>query len=186
MEENNEQNQKEKIAEIFSKHFNHFGFKKTSVDEIAKELKMSKKTIYKHFSSKEKIFYHIISKVALRYSKNMEKKLVHFPTRQERINQLIIMIFEETRKWLKQGNDAFEFKYKFEIAQIAFQDAYNVIFKKLIEEGNSLNEFKVTNPELAVRFINGIVSESMKLLSANPDLELEGEVIESIRRLLKD
>ena len=44
---------RERIADVFKKHFTYFGFKKTSVDEVAKELKISKKTIYQFFSSKE-------------------------------------------------------------------------------------------------------------------------------------
>jgi AcrR family transcriptional regulator len=31
------------------------GFHKTTMDEIAKELRISKKTIYKHFSSKDEL-----------------------------------------------------------------------------------------------------------------------------------
>lgn len=182
---NKETTQKDQIAEIFQKHFNHYGFKKTSVDEIAAELKVSKKTIYKHFSSKEKIFYFIISKVARKYSRSMEKKLEGITSSMEKINQLILMIFIETRKWLKSGNDAFEFKYKYEIAQLAFTDAYNEVFKRLLEEGIENNELEISNIEITIRFINGIISESMKLLSVNPELQVEGEVLESIGKLLK-
>jgi len=176
--------QKGQIAEVFQKHFNQYGFKKTSVDEIAHEIKMSKKTIYKHFSSKEKIFYFIISKVAVKYSKDMEKKLTFFPSCTERINQLIIMIFGETRKWLKEGNDAFEFKYKYEIARLAFIDAYNELFKRILLEGVNTNEFSISNIEITLRFINGIISESMKLISSKPELEIEGDVIASIGKLI--
>jgi len=175
---------KEQIADVFQKHFNHHGFKKTSVDEIAQELKISKKTIYKHFSSKEKIFYFIISKVAKKFSKDMEKKLSPFPTYIEKINQLTIMIFAETRKWLKEGNDAFEFKYKYEIAQLAFQDAYNEVFKRILQKGIESGEFNISNIEIIVRFINGIISESMKIITSNPELEVESDVISSVGKLI--
>lgn len=178
--------QKEQIVDVFQKHFNHHGFKKTSVDEIAQELKMSKKTIYKHFSSKEKIFYFVISRVAKKFSSNMEKKLVDYSTQKEKVEQLIAMIFTETRKWLKQGNDAFEFKYKYEIAQLAFTDAYNVVFNKLLQTGIDSGELKISNVEITVRFINGIISESMKLISTNPDLDVEGDVISSVGKLISD
>ena len=179
-----EEMQKQQIAEVFQKHFNHYGFKKTSVDDIAQELKMSKKTIYKHFSSKEKIFYFIISKVAKKFSKSMEKKLEIYDSSREKISNLINMIFTESRKWLKEGNDAFEFKYKYDIAKMAFTDAYNELFTEIIEEGNRQNELSVKNATLTVRFINGIISESMKLLTANPDLEVETDVNESVQKLL--
>ena len=67
--------QKEEIATSFQKHFEHFGYKKTSVDDIARELKISKKTIYQHFNTKEEIFYYIVSRVARQYMNRMATDL---------------------------------------------------------------------------------------------------------------
>ena len=50
----------EQIADVFKKYFHHYGFKKTSVDEVAAELHISKKTIYSYFESKEAIFAELI------------------------------------------------------------------------------------------------------------------------------
>ena len=180
-----EEIKKDQIVSTFEKHFSHFGFKKTSVDDIARELKVSKKTIYKFFSSKEKIFYYVISKVARKFSGNMAKKLVAYNSYEEKIKQLIYMIFSETRKWLKGGNDAFEFKYKYEISEMAFKEAYNEVFRELIEKGIGNNEFSVPNPDLSISFLNGIMSESMKLISVNPELDIENEVVNSVIKLLK-
>ena len=44
-----------KILEHSRKKFHAEGFYKTSMDEIAKDLHISKKTIYKHFPSKEEL-----------------------------------------------------------------------------------------------------------------------------------
>jgi AcrR family transcriptional regulator len=40
--------------------FSHFGFKKTTMDEIAKALKMGKSSIYYYFESKEEIFEAVV------------------------------------------------------------------------------------------------------------------------------
>jgi AcrR family transcriptional regulator len=176
-------NQKEEIATSFQKHFEHYGYKKTSVDDIARELKISKKTIYQHFSTKEEIFYYIVSKVAQQYMNRMAADLQELPTAKEKLDQLVRMIFTESRKWLKQ-NDAFEFRYKYDIAGLAFQDAYNELLAELIREGIDTGEFREGPVDLTVRFINGIISESMKILSANPELVVEEEVIKAINRLL--
>ena len=175
--------QKEEIADSFKRHFEHFGYKKTSVDEIAQELKVSKKTIYQHFSTTEEIFYYVVSKVARGYMNRMAADLEGLPTQREKLDQLVRMIFAESRKWLKE-NDAFEFKYKYDIAGLAFQDAYNDLLAKLIEAGIREGEFREGTVALTVRFINGIISESMKVLSANPEVAVEQEVIEAINRLL--
>jgi len=180
-----EKSKKDQIVKTFEKHFKHFGFKKTSVDDIASELKMSKKTIYKFFSSKEKIFYFVVSKIARKFSNDMAKKLVKYDMQEEKIKQLIYMIFNETRKWLKSGNDAFEFKYKYEISELAFKEAYNELFMQLIQKGIENSEFSVPNPDLSIRFINGIMSESIRLISVNPELKVENEVVNSVVKILK-
>jgi AcrR family transcriptional regulator len=177
--------QKDAIADAFKKHFNHFGLKKTSVDDVAKELKMSKKTIYKHFSTKEKIFYYIVSQVAKTFSRQMANKIKSYKTSSEKISALVNLIFIETKKWIKEGNDAFEFKYKFEIAEIAFKDAYNIIFEEIIAEGAKNGEFNSSDISLTISFINGVFSESMRLVQTNPDKAIEKNVIDAILRLLK-
>lgn len=48
-----EVNEKEKILNFTHAKFISEGFHKTTMDEIARDLQISKKTIYKHFSSKE-------------------------------------------------------------------------------------------------------------------------------------
>jgi AcrR family transcriptional regulator len=47
---------KNDILDAARKRFDRFGFKKTTLDEIAGDLKISKKTIYEHFSDKEDLF----------------------------------------------------------------------------------------------------------------------------------
>ena len=147
--------QKEAIADEFRKHFDHFGYKKTSVDDIARALRISKKTIYQHFDSKEEIFYYLVSRVARQYRRKMEKELDAHPTYAARLEQLFRMVFAESRKWLKQ-NDAFEFKYKYEISELAFQDTYEELITELIRRGTEAGEFTSQQPELTGRFVRGI------------------------------
>jgi len=176
--------QKEVIADEFQKRFNHFGFKKTSVDDVARALQVSKKTIYQHFSSKEEIFYHIVSRIARQYRAKMERELAAYPTHCEKLESLIRMIFAESRKWLKE-NDAFEFKYKVEIAELAFQDTYEDLIVELVQGGTEAGEFSAPQADLAGRFIRGVIAESMKLLQSDPDLAVEEDTIEAILKLLK-
>jgi AcrR family transcriptional regulator len=175
---------KEIIADEFQKHFNHFGFKKTSVDDVARALQISKKTIYQHFSSKEEIFYYIVSRIGRQYRYRMERKLEDYPTCREKVKQLIRMIFAESRQWLKT-NDAFEFKYKYEIAGLAFQDTYEGLIVELVQGGTEAGEFSAPQAGLAGRFIRGIIAESMKLLHSDPNLAVEEDAIAAILKLLE-
>lgn len=58
--------EKEKILYFAGQKFEQSGFYKTTMDEIAKELKISKKTIYKHFPKKEDLVRGVID--TLRFS----------------------------------------------------------------------------------------------------------------------
>jgi arginyl-tRNA synthetase len=64
--------EKDKIIEYTEEKFFKEGFYKTTMDEVASELRMSKKTIYKFFPSKE---YLVIS-IATHFMKNLKSKIV--------------------------------------------------------------------------------------------------------------
>ena len=51
---------KQRIVEVASRHFRQVGISKVTLDEIASELGMSKKTMYKFFSSKEELLSAVV------------------------------------------------------------------------------------------------------------------------------
>lgn len=51
---------RKKIVVISGQIFSRYGFKKTTMDEIAKELKMGKSSVYYYFKSKEEIFEAVV------------------------------------------------------------------------------------------------------------------------------
>jgi len=61
-----------KIVEMTEEKFFRDGFYKTTMDEVASELKMSKKTIYKLFPSKE----DLINAIAKHFMEGMKSKIV--------------------------------------------------------------------------------------------------------------
>jgi AcrR family transcriptional regulator len=54
------QNMRDRILEIARDKFFQFGFTRVTVDEIAQDLGVSKKTLYKHFPSKEALLREIM------------------------------------------------------------------------------------------------------------------------------
>jgi AcrR family transcriptional regulator len=175
---------RDEIAEGFKRRFEHFGFKKTSVDDVARDLRISKKTIYEHFNTKEEIFYYVVFRVATRLRDGMAVELEGFDTNREKVHALIRMIFEQSRKWLKSGNNAFEFRYKYRISELAFKDAYADLVRELLENGMAEGEFSGGSPQMTLLFIQGIIKEAMDMVVADPDVELEQEVIRAVDKLL--
>jgi len=55
-----------RLLEQGEKHFSRFGFKKTSVDEIARAVGISKGAFYRFYESKELLFMDVIEQVEIR------------------------------------------------------------------------------------------------------------------------
>ncbi len=55
---------RESIINAATQIFTRFGFKKTSMDDIAKSLRMGKSSIYYYFKGKEEIFQAVVDKEA--------------------------------------------------------------------------------------------------------------------------
>jgi AcrR family transcriptional regulator len=64
-----DKSRKLRILDAAKKKFEYYGFKKTTVDEIAEEAGISKRTIYETFSSKEKILSELVIAEALKSRK---------------------------------------------------------------------------------------------------------------------
>ncbi len=65
--------QQKRIEHIAGKIFLERGFHKTSMDEIAKELKVSKKTVYKYYSTKEELIGTIQKKLEEEVRRKLEE-----------------------------------------------------------------------------------------------------------------
>jgi len=73
IEDNKTKEDKEKILQYSRRKFHAEGFYKTSMDEIANDLRVSKKTIYKHFPSKEKLLEEICTDTACGISGKLDE-----------------------------------------------------------------------------------------------------------------
>jgi AcrR family transcriptional regulator len=96
--------EREKIIEFAQKKFFAEGFYKTTMAEIASDLRMSKKTIYKHFSSKEELVIETTSdfrkKMAAKIKiifQNNDNAVIKFT---KLINHLAKMTTQISDKWI--------------------------------------------------------------------------------------
>jgi AcrR family transcriptional regulator len=70
-----EQVKKEKILEAAKELFSRYGFKKTTVDEMAEAAGISKRTMYAVFDSKEMILAELVMAEALSFRKGLVRQL---------------------------------------------------------------------------------------------------------------
>jgi len=173
------------IADAFEKHFRHFGFKKTIVDEVASELGISKKTIYKYFNSKDDIFYFIISRKAEARRAMIEKVIVNMNSPSEMVEEVIRINFSEFRRVHKKRVPGFDERFQSEIAGAAFRETFDRMLSDIIQEGIDKAEFEAADVELTVRYIQSLIFETVKVIREDYSAEPEEYLIETIIKLLK-
>ena len=64
-----------KILEAAEELFMQYGYSKTSVDDVTERIRISKKTLYQHFKSKEKILVTIFERIKTELSQQIEAVL---------------------------------------------------------------------------------------------------------------
>jgi AcrR family transcriptional regulator len=151
----------EEIADAFERHFHHFGYRKTSVDDVARELKISKKTIYAYFDSKEAILHFLVQRSSATLLRQMGSHLEGLPTAAERLAGLVHLIFTQASLFTTK-RDPLDFKY--EIAEAAFREAYRTELKAVLEAGIRTGEFQPQPLELQVILLDGLIAAGLRLL----------------------
>lgn len=174
---------REQIADSFERHVEQFSFRKTAVEDIAKDLRISKKTIYVHFESKDDIFKYVLERRAAEEKRRIAVELASEPTYREKIEGLVRIIFAYTRTWWRRDQDS-ESVQRYRVGEQAFLDAYTELIREYVSEGLRNGEFTVDDAEITVRFVSGLVLAGTRMLNEDPELEIEPHVMEAVNRLL--
>lgn len=177
----------EEIADAFERHFHRFGYKKTSLDEVAAELKISKKTIYAYFDSKEAILHFLIQRASAQVLRQMTARLDSLPSQAERLAGLVRFIFAQARQFATE-RDPLDFE--FEIAEAAFREAYREQIHSILEDGMRSGEFRLQPMEIEVALLDGLIAAALHLLLPGPlsrpvDPELINATTEAVLRIAR-
>ena len=76
---------RERILTVAEEFFAHFGFNKTTLDEIAKKVRIGKSTLYYYFNSKMHIFAEIIKRESLALRNELLMAISKAKTPQEKL-----------------------------------------------------------------------------------------------------
>jgi AcrR family transcriptional regulator len=146
----NKEEFRQKVIIMAGQIFSRYGFRKTTMDEIARELKMGKSSLYYYFSSKEEIFQAVVLYEAnqLRNELTTAIKSVNSP-----IGKMEKYVFVRMKAFEKLANyynaifdknlDHFEFiekvreKYDMEEIAILRLILYDGVRKKIFNVENS-------------------------------------------------
>jgi AcrR family transcriptional regulator len=142
-----------KIIEIARSIFTHFGFKKTTMEEIAQASRKGKSSIYYYFESKEEIFKAVVEKEAEEIKAELHKKLAGV---EDPVEKLKIYITVRMRKISKLTNFYSALKSDY-LSQFEFieeiRKSYDLDEVKavagIIQDGIEKGKFTVDDPHLS-------------------------------------
>lgn len=173
----------EQIAETFERHVNSCGYSGTTLDDVARELKISKKTIYTHFSGKREIYQHVVARQAQRERTRLAASVTAFPTYTEKVEAFVGSVLDMGRRHIVQtGED--EWLAEYEIAADAFRKAQGDLLRELVQGGIDSNEFRAGDASLVEKMIVAMVVEYLVLVNADPSYDKDAELVERISKFV--
>lgn len=176
---------KDEIAQLFWRHVEHYGFAKTSVGDVARELGISKTTVYQYFTSKEDILRYVIEGAATHEAERMEIAYAVIPTYWGRIEKLIReAVLQQTRDWLDQYQ-ATEARHQFELGGNIARAAYHSLMVGWVTKGAEAGEFTLIagDASLTARFMGAIALDATEQIREDREHDIDDAVIEAARRL---
>lgn len=143
---------KESIIDIARKIFSRYGFKKTTVEEIARALGKGKSSIYYYFKNKEDIFKAVVEKEALILRSEIDKKLFQIIEPKNKLKTYILTRMEAFKN-LANFYDAVKNEY---LTHLDFIEKIREKFDReevkkiqlILQEGIDTNDFNIKNSEL--------------------------------------
>lgn len=174
---------KQEIADVFEKHVTRFGYAKTSLDEIAKAMRISKKTIYAHFPSKRELYGFIVEQQAAQQKAEILASLASLPTNRAKVEALLKVVISSARAHIDETTEA-EWLQEYEIAADAFRRANGELMRTFVADGIVAGEFPAGDAELVEKMVAAMLLEYVVLVNADPAYDRDAELMERILRFI--
>lgn len=170
-----------KIIEIARDIFTHFGFKKTTMEEIANASRKGKSSIYYYFESKEEVFKAVVEKEAEELKAELVQKVLIIDDPIERLKEYISF----RMKKLKQLSNFYAALKSDYLSHLEFiekirktYDAEEVkIVKQILEDGVKREKFLVEEPGLsAIAIVTAMKGLEVPLLISNNNVNVDDRI----------
>jgi AcrR family transcriptional regulator len=176
---------REQIADAFERHVERFGYGRASVEQVAAELGISKRTIYQHFRSKRDLYAFVVGRIAAEQETMLRAQIAEEPTPAARMRRFLRLVISGMRTHIQETSKA-DWMQEFEIAHDAMSGAYGAIGVDVIAEGVAAGEFTFDDPRLANDFIGAIVTRYGVIAREDREYEADEQVVAAIMRMLGD
>ncbi len=175
--------QKDQIAETFEAFVGRVGYAKTNLDDVARELHISKKTIYVHFDGKREIYSTIVERQASTEQRKLRAMVAELPNHRARAEALLKFVIGAARAHIAETSEA-EWLAEYEIAADAFAKANGDLLREIVAEGIGAGEFADGDPNLVEKMCRAMLLEYTLMVNANPAYDRDSELVERVLRFI--
>ena len=175
--------QKEQIAETFERHVARVGYAKATLDDVAREMHISKKTIYVHFDGKREIYGFVVEKQAAREQQHLRALVADLPNQRTKAETLLKFVIGSARGHIDETSED-EWMAEYEIAADAFRKANGDLLREVVEQGIASGEFAPGDAALAEKMIGVMILEYVVMVNADPTYDRDAELVERVLRFI--
>ena len=148
---------KRNIIEVAASIFSRFGYKKTTMEDIASAINMGKSSLYYYFKSKEEIFEAVVVHEAELLKKSLYEVLVQNKDPRSRLKNYILVRMKVLKKLSNYYNAVFSpdlshFDFIEKIREKYDKEELQTV-ERILVEGARLHTFKIENTRLAATAI---------------------------------
>ncbi len=148
---------RDRIVQAASEVFGRYGYRKTTVEDIAGRLHMGKSSLYYYFRGKEEIFHAVVECEAGKVRRRLSEVLEHYDDPRTRLRKYILVRMQALRNIAARYPSIFEpslAQYDFiERIRRKYDRSERITIARLLKEGIAQGVFYVQDPTLAATVI---------------------------------
>jgi AcrR family transcriptional regulator len=148
---------KEKIIETARNIFSRFGIKKSTMDEIARKIRMAKSTLYHYFKNKEEIFLEVVKRESATMKVKLKEAIDGADTPQNKFKAYArtrMVYLKELDNYYSTLTDAyFEFYPFTEEIRRDFTNFEMECLEGIFTEGVKKGVFEIKSPKITAQMV---------------------------------
>jgi AcrR family transcriptional regulator len=172
---------KDEIAKKFMSLATRHGYRRTTIEDVVRALRISKKTVYDFFSTKEELLRYSVELAALAQRHRVESMLTE-KTAMGRVAQAVTFALADVRRFF-EANPHPELEPSEVTAQVNNR-VFKPMLRDLIAVGTASGEFAVPDIDFSVACCMAIGMEAVRVIREDPSRWPDGAALDAVRRLL--
>ena len=173
---------KDEIAAKFMELAFRFGYRRTAVEDVARELRISKKTIYEHFSSKQDLLRYALELGAREQRARVESLLTE-TTAVGRVQQVAGIALADVRRFFESRPHE-EMVEPPELTAQINDLVFGPMVRDLLVQGVETGELDVPDPDVTAAFVVAMGMEAVRMIREDPSCHPEATLLDALRRLV--